>query len=65
MSHSGDLFTLSDGVNTEANFEIVVRGYRIKEVDAYIAEMEAELANLEADRAQSVAQIQALAAQVD
>src|SRR5262245_55568672 len=64
MSHGGDLFALGDGVASEPSFDVAFKGYDKRQVDRYVTQVESELATLAAERDQAIAQMQALAGQV-
>src|SRR5262245_66259505 len=64
MSHGGDLFALGDGVASEPSFDVSFKGYDKRQVDRYVTQVESELATLAAERDQAIAQMQALAGQV-
>src|SRR5262245_61232357 len=64
MSHGGDLFALGDGVASQPNFEVVLRGYRKEQVDKYVGILEAENEALAAERENAYDHAQAMAAQV-
>lgn len=64
MSHGGDLFALGDGVASEPSFDVSFKGYDKRQVDRYVTQVESEVATLAAERDQAIAQMQALAGQV-
>src|SRR5262245_18299226 len=64
MSHGGDLFALGENVASEPVFTINFRGSDKAQVDDYVTRVEGEVATLSAEREEALAQIQALAAQM-
>jgi cell division septum initiation protein DivIVA len=64
VSRHGKISTLTEGLATERNFDITLRGYHRQEVDRYVGLLEDQVAALTAERQETEHQLSTLGSQL-